>query len=123
MLNDVTRREFLGELAVVASVGASRFQPSSIPIIDTHIHLFDPTRPQGAPYSGPPGVAVEPSLPPPYRKLAAPLGIVGGIKKEASPWVEDNLWGVEGAGRGPHHVGGVGNLQPDKAGFPGGLGR
>jgi predicted TIM-barrel fold metal-dependent hydrolase len=118
MLNDVTRREFLGELAVVASVGASRFQTSSIPIIDTHIHLFDPTRPQGAPYSGPPGVPVEPSLPPRYRKLAAPLGIVGAIKIEASPWIEDNLWVLEVAERDPIIVGVVGNLEPDKPDFP-----
>jgi L-fuconolactonase len=118
MLNDVTRREFLGELAVVASVGASRFQPSSIPIIDTHIHLFDPTRPQGAPYSGPPGVPVEPSLPPRYRKLAAPLGIVGAIKIEASPWIEDNLWVLEVAERDPIIVGVVGNLEPDRPDFP-----
>ena len=25
------------------------------PIIDTHIHIFDPNRPQGAPYKGPNG--------------------------------------------------------------------
>src|SRR3954453_15531596 len=117
-VNDVTRREFLGELAAVASVAASRVQPSSIPIIDTHIHLFDPTRPQGAPYSGPPGVPVEPSLPPRYRKLAAPLGIVGAIKIEASPWIEDNLWVLEVAERDPIIVGVVGNLEPDKADFP-----
>src|SRR3954452_21910817 len=118
MLNDVTRREFLGELAVVASVGASRFQPSSIPIIDTHIHQFDPTRPQGAPYSGPPGAPVEPSLPPRYRKLAAPLGIVGAVKIEASPWIEDNLWVLEVAERDPIIVGVVGNLEPDAREFP-----
>src|SRR3954447_1222346 len=109
MLNDVTRREFLGELAVVASVGASRFQPSSIPIIDTHIHLFDPTRPQGAPYSGPPGVPVEPSPPPHSPNLRAPLGNVGTVKTEASPWIEDNLWVLEVAERGPIIVGVVGN--------------
>lgn len=87
---------------------------SSIPIIDTHIHLFDPTRPQGAPYSGPPGVPVEPSLPPRYRKLASPLGIVGAIKVEASPWVEDNLWVLEVAERDTIIVGVIGNLEPDK---------
>src|SRR3977135_452354 len=105
----LTRRTFLTEVAgigatVLIGARASR-QPSSqsgiasIPIIDTHIHLFDPTRPQGAPYSGPPGVPVQPSLPPRYRKLAAPLGIVGAIKVEASPWVEDNLWVLEVAER------------------------
>jgi L-fucono-1,5-lactonase len=118
MLNDVTRREFLGELTAAASFAASRLQSSSIPIIDTHIHLFDPTRPQGAPYSGPPGVPVEPSLPPRYRKLAAPLGIVGAIKIEASPWIEDNLWVLEVAERDPIIVGVVGNLEPDKPEFP-----
>jgi predicted TIM-barrel fold metal-dependent hydrolase len=113
-----TRRAFLGGLAAAASLAASPSQSASIPIIDTHIHLFDPTRPQGAPYSGPPGVPVEPSLPPRYRKLAMPLGIVGAIKVEASPWVEDNLWVLEVAERDPIIVGVIGNLEPDKADFP-----
>ena len=115
----MTRRGFLTEIAAVAGTAAiaTRSQNSSIPIIDTHIHLFDPTRPQGAPYSGPPGVPVEPSLPPRYRKLAAPLGIVGAIKVEASPWVEDNLWVLEVAERDPIIVGVIGNLEPDKPDF------
>src|SRR5690349_17537276 len=123
----VTRRVFLTEVAAIA--GAVAASPrmitsqspaeiqSSIPIIDTHIHLFDPTRPQGAPYSGPPGVPVQPSLPPRYRALATPLGIVGAIKVEASPWVEDNLWVLEVAERDAIVVGVVGNLEPDKADF------
>jgi predicted TIM-barrel fold metal-dependent hydrolase len=85
--------------------------------------LFDPARPQGAPYTGPPGVPVEPSLPPRYRKLATPLGIVGAIKVEASPWVEDNLWVLEVAERDPIIVGVVGNLEPDKPDFGEMLGR
>lgn len=121
-----TRRTFLTEVAAIGGIVAasprvvrsqSSDRPSSIPIIDTHIHLFDPTRPQGAPYSGPPGVPVEPSLPPRYRKLAAPLGIVGAIKIEASPWVEDNLWVLEVAERDTIIVGVVGNLEPDKPDF------
>jgi len=119
----VTRRTFLTGLAGIGGLGqvaprpagASPFQSGlPIPIIDTHIHLFDPTRPQGAPYSGPPGVPVEPSLPPRYRRLAMPLGVVGAIKVEASPWVEDNLWVLEVAERDPIIVGVVGNLEPDK---------
>jgi L-fucono-1,5-lactonase len=129
----LTRRTFLTEVAAVGgtvliSGRASRPQSSqsgitSIPIIDTHIHLFDPTRPQGAPWSGPPGVPVQPSLPPRYRKLAAPLGIVGAIKVEASPWVEDNLWVLEVAERDTIIVGVVGNLEPDKPDFGEMLGR
>jgi predicted TIM-barrel fold metal-dependent hydrolase len=119
-VDDLTRRRFLTEIAAIGgtlSLATARPQNPSIPIIDTHIHLFDPTRPQGAPYSGPPGVPVEPSLPPRYRKLATPLGIVGAIKVEASPWVEDNLWVLEVAERDPIIVGVIGNLEPDKPDF------
>jgi L-fucono-1,5-lactonase len=122
----VTRRRFLTGLAAVGGLGLAEphatggyllQSASSIPIIDTHIHLFDPTRPQGVPWSGPAGVPVQPSLPPRYRKLASPLGIVGAVKVEASPWVEDNLWVLEIAERDPIIVGVVGNLEPDKADF------
>src|SRR6185436_4652045 len=115
---------FLREVAGVAAVVSSSVDTTSrqlaaaaIPIIDTHIHLFDPTRPQGAPYTGPPGVPTEPSLPPRYRRLASPLGIVGAVKVEASPWVEDNLWVLEVAERDTIVVGVVGNLEPDKPDF------
>jgi len=128
----INRRAFLtGVGAIATASAASRRAPnrssqttslpqpsgSAIPIIDTHIHLFDPTRPQGAPYSGPPGQPPQPALPPRYRALAAPLGIVGAIKIEASPWVEDNLWVLEVAERDTIVVGVVGNLEPDKPDF------
>ena len=91
-----------------------------IPIIDAHIHLFDPTRPQGAPYSGPgPASGQVPiaAYPERYRRLAVPLGVVGAIKVEASPWIEDNRWILEVAERDPIMVGVVGNLEPDKPEF------
>ena len=134
----INRRAFLTGVASIAAVAAgsgrapdpsaettSLPQPpgSAIPIIDTHIHLFDPTRPQGAPYSGPPGQPPQPALPPRYRRLASPLGIVGAIKIEASPWVEDNLWVLEVAERDTIVVGVVGNLEPDKPDFAEMLGR
>jgi predicted TIM-barrel fold metal-dependent hydrolase len=56
-------------------------------------------------------------LPPRYRALAAPLGIVGAVKIEASPWVEDNLWVLQIAERDTIVVGVVGNLEPDKPDF------
>lgn len=91
-------------------------QPPPIPIIDCHIHLFDQTRPQGAPYSAGPK-NTEPALPPRYRKLASPLGIVGAIEVEASPWIEDNLWVLEVLDTDRMMVGTIGDLQPDKPEF------
>ena len=99
----------------------SKAQAPRIPIVDAHIHLFDPNRPQGAPYSGPlsaPGAAPLAAYPDRYRRLARPLGVVGAIKVEASPWIEDNLWVLEVAQRDPIIVGVVGNLEPDKPEFP-----
>src|SRR5262245_1465797 len=123
-MNLIDRRTFLSGVAttaVGAALAAERAvaQSPSIPIIDTHIHLFDPTRPQGAPYSGPrvPGQQPVAAYPDRYRKLAVPLGSVGAIKVEASPWVEDNLWVLEVAERDPIIVGVIGNLEPEKPEF------
>ena len=119
----VSRRTFLstaaGTSAAMAADRLSQAAQQPVPIIDTHIHLFDPTRPQGAPYSGPrvPGQAPIPAYPDRYRKLAAPLGAVGAIKVEASPWVEDNLWVLDVAQRDTIIVGVIGNLEPDKPEF------
>ncbi|MDG2130494.1 MAG: amidohydrolase family protein [Fuerstiella sp.] len=117
--DDLSRRSFvLGTTVATAAhaVGAPN-EAARIPIIDTHIHLFDATRPQGAPYAGPGGESPRVSLPPHYRKLAVPPGIVGAIKVEASPWVEDNLWALQIAQTDPMIVGVIGNLQPEKPEF------
>ena len=63
------------------------------------------------------GVAPVPAYPDRYRKLAAPLGSLGAIKVEASPWVEDNLWVLDVAQRDTIIVGVIGNLEPDKPEF------
>jgi L-fuconolactonase len=122
-MNDVPRRAFLASVAAAAVPASLAGQAPAIPvptipIIDAHIHLFDPTRPQGAPYTGPKTAGPpQPALPPRYRALAAPLGVVGAIKVEASPWIEDNLWVLEVAGRDTFIVGVVGNLEPEKPEF------
>jgi L-fucono-1,5-lactonase len=116
----LSRRTFCFGCAVAGTASAlgteSESQP--IPIIDTHIHLFDGLRPQGAPYVGPGGDSPNVSLPDRFRRLAEPLGIVGAIKVEASPWVEDNLWALQVAQEETIMVGVVGNLQPEKPEFP-----
>ena len=116
-MSELSRRNFLAATGAAAgAAGTLPGQAKPIPIIDTHIHLFDQTRPQGAPYSGG-GKNTEPALPPRYRKLATPLGIVGAIEVEASPWIEDNLWVLEVMEKDPIMVGTVGDLQPEKPEF------
>jgi L-fuconolactonase len=113
----VSRRAFLAASAALVAGSASAQQPA-IPIIDTHIHFFDTTRPQGVPYPGKNGIQGLPiANPQSYRRVAVPLGIVGAIETEASPWVEDNLWVLEVSRKDPIMVGTVGNLEPDKPEF------
>ena len=108
------RREFLG---CTAALGLPA-QSAPIPIIDAHIHIFDPTRPQGVPWPERTNTALyRPAMPDRYRKLAAPLGIVGAIEVEASPWVEDNLWVLDVAARDTILVGTIGDLEPGKPEF------
>src|ERR1051326_634721 len=110
-----TRRPCLTGASAAAAAGLVRADPNPIPIIDTHLHLYDPTRPQGVPY---PKVPNPPqALPSQYREDVTPLGIKGGIKVEASPWVEDNLWVLETIKNEPIIVGMIGNLNPTKAEF------
>ncbi len=102
------------------AVAASSAYPQSapIPIIDTHIHLFDPTRPQGVPWPEKGNtVLYKAALPDRYRKIAAPLGIVGAIEVEASPLLEDNQWVLDIAAKDKIVVGTVGDLEPGKPDF------
>ena len=113
------RREFLIGGAAVAFA-----QERGIPIIDTHIHLFDTSRPGGVPW--PPkdnALLYKPALPPRYRKLAEPLGIVGAIEVEASPIVEDSQWVLDLAKGETILVGTVGHLDPGMPDFRKQLGR
>ncbi len=100
--------------AIVTAGGAAASMAGAtgdaIPIIDTHFHLYDPTRPQGAPFPRTPNAP--PFLPKHFRETATPLGIVGGIKVEASPWVEDNLWVLMLIENEPMITGMIGNLDP-----------
>ena len=59
----------------------------------------------------------KPALPSRYRQLAVPLGIVGAIKVEASPWLEDNQWVLDVAEKDTIIVGVVGNIEPGTPDF------
>ncbi len=105
---DITRRTLLSAASAAAPLAAA--PGDDIPIIDSHFHLYDQTRPQGAPFPFQPNQP--PFLPKHFRESAIPLGIVGGIKVEASPWVEDNLWVLMIIQDEPMITGMVGNLDP-----------
>ena len=49
--------------AFLVAAGAAMAQTPAFPIIDTHIHLFDPTRPQGVPWPPPSSTIYKPALP------------------------------------------------------------
>lgn len=89
-----------------------------VPIIDAHIHLFDPRRPQGVPW--PPkndAVLYKPALPARYRKITRGLGVVGAIAVECSPWIADNDWVLNVAAQNSIIVGLVGDLDPGDTRF------
>src|SRR5436190_12016632 len=111
------RRKFMqaaamGAAAVGASATDATAQKSSIPIIDTHVHLYDPTRPQGIPWPNKdqPASIYRRFLPGDYAKIAEPHGVVGAIETECSPWIEDNYWVMDVSKNEPIMVGEVGDL-------------
>jgi predicted TIM-barrel fold metal-dependent hydrolase len=109
----VQRRQFLAAAAALPAAAAP-----SIPIIDTHIHLFDPRRPQGIPWPPKTAAFYKPTLPADYRALTKSLGVVGAIEVECSPWLEDNQWVLDVAAKDSIVVGMIGNLEPGKPEFP-----
>ena len=112
----MNRRTFLGVAAGLTLADAGPLPSSSIPVIDTHIHLFDPSRPQGVPWPRKDNPAhkimYQPSLPSRYRKVVEGLGIVGAIEVECSGWLEDNQWVLDVAKEDTIMVGTVGRLVP-----------
>lgn len=99
-----------GAIALRGRIGAA---PAAGPIIDAHIHLFDPTRSGGVPWPEKSDVALyEPALPVRYAGLSAPFGVVGAIAIEASPLASDNQWLLDIAAGHPLIVGVIGDLIP-----------
>jgi predicted TIM-barrel fold metal-dependent hydrolase len=137
----MNRRQFVGMLgalpfaaeAALKAQGAAAGQAgrtgasvaSPFPVIDTHIHIFDKTRP-GMPYPATMASGGEPpqgyiALPNRYKLVVAPFGVVGAVIVEASGRVEDNFWLLDVAKDNPIIVGVVGHLNPNDASFPGSL--
>ncbi|WP_420150555.1 amidohydrolase family protein [Spirosoma sp.] len=116
----MNRRDFLALAAGASATFPSLTwrQDTAIPIIDTHIHLFDTSRPEGLPWpTKNDGILYQPALPDRYRKIAEPLGIVGALVVEASPLPDDNQWVLDVAAKDNIIVGTIGNLEPGTPDF------
>jgi L-fuconolactonase len=123
------RRTFLRHAAAIAgavigprSRGAA--PGGTIPAVDTHIHLYDPARPQGVPW--PPKsepILYQPHLPARFREIAAQDSIAGAIVIEASPWLEDNQWVLDLIKDDPLFVGFIGHLELGRPEFDANLRR
>jgi L-fuconolactonase len=107
----IQRRAFLA--STVAAFGAPQQ-----PVIDTHVHFYDPTRPQGVPWpSKTETLLYKPVLPKAYQSMVAPLGVKGSVVVEASAWKEDNQWVLDLAKDNPIIVALVGHLEPGGESF------
>ena len=125
MEHGMTRRMFVGSVpllpfAAQATIVGQQPATPAFPIIDTHIHIFDKTRPEGAPYPRDvPGGGEPPqgmiALPNRYKAIVAPFGVVGAIIVEASPRVEDNYWLLDISASHPVIVGLVGRIEIGRA--------
>jgi len=133
------RRQFLGALAALpfaleTALKAQRVSPeeaarlraqvmSPFPVIDTHIHIFDKSRPGGMIYPRDMPEGGEPpqghiAMPNRYELVAAPFGVAGAIIVEAAATLADNDWLLDVAKASPIIVGVVGRLDPNDRAFP-----
>jgi len=119
MTVEINRLEFVSSLAAVPFAATAAFAAQdpkpAFPIIDTHIRLFDKTRPEGAPYPRDvPGGGEPPqgmiALPDRYQAITAPFGVAGAIVVKASPRLDDNHWILDVAADAPIIVGPVGRI-------------
>jgi L-fuconolactonase len=104
--------------ALTAAVEPGARAIESIPVVDAHIHLFDPTRPGGIPWPEKSDTTLyRPSLPSRYSRLAEPHGVIGAIAVECSPWLIDNFWLEDTIEKSPLMIGFIGDLEPDAPDF------
>lgn len=110
------RRRFL-TASLFALAEAQAAPPSRI--IDTHIHLYDPTRPQGVPW--PPKndpLLYRRTLPADFTAATQGLNVTGAIVIESNALLEDNQWVLDLAADNPLIVAFVGHLDPGSPSFP-----
>ena len=103
---DLARRTFLFGAAVGASGQGEQFE-----IVDTHIHIYDPTRPEGVPWpSRNDELLYKPHLARNFYDAVRNTPVRKAVIIEASPWPADNDWILERAREDPAFVCVVGNF-------------
>ncbi len=91
---------------------------SPIPVVDTHIHLYDTEREEGVPWPEPDDVLYEPVLPPDFDAVAEANGLTATVIVEASEWLADNRWVLDLVAHAPErYIGLVGSLEIGEPGF------
>lgn len=106
----MNRRTFLTTTTAACVSTLSARAATSFPIVDTHTHFYDPSRPQGVPWPGKGGPLYRTVLPNDWAKVALPHGVTSTVVVEASEWLEDNQWILDLAANDKRIVGFVGHL-------------
>ena len=103
---------FCGGLFFSGLAAENGGETEGIPVIDTHIHLYDTARKGGVPWPKPSDqVLYRQVLPQNYDQVTKANGITATVIVEASDLVEDNQWVLDITAHNPkHYVGVVGNL-------------
>ena len=107
----MNRRTFLST-AAAASTSVAALAAPMIPIIDTHIHLFDVSRPGGIPWPPKDGPIYTSASPARFRELVKGLNVVGAVEIECSPLFDDNQWVLDVMAKDPVMTGMIGDLEP-----------
>ncbi len=114
----MNRRRFILQTAAAAVPLAAKSAPERLRILDTHVHFYDPTRPEGVPWPPAGSPIHRRTLPADYVAAVGKSEVTRGvIKVEASAWLEDNQWVLDLAAHEPLIVGVVGRLAPGEVDF------
>lgn len=100
------------QLQSAIQAAVSKAAPGKRPIVETHIHFWQVTRPGGVPWPTPAeGPIYRDVLPPEYSAFAKSQGVVAAGIVEASGIVEDNQWILDLVKGDPFYSFFVGNLE------------